>query len=88
MIIAFYKVGNSQKYERHTFDDISDKPEEIMAKLKRLKSDEVRMYSTEAYGYGQTRPYPNMADFEDDYNDEIIDGSGWWCIVIREKKEG
>ena len=88
MIIAFYKVANSQGYERHTFDAISDKPEEIMAKLKRLKSDEVRMYSTEAYGYGQTHPYPNMADFEDDYNDEIIDGSGWWCIVIREKKEG
>jgi len=34
------------------------------------------------YGYGK-EPGLNAADFEEDYNDEIIDGSDWWCIVIR-----
>ena len=83
MILAFYRVDNSLKYERHTFDDLYEQPNKILDMLKKLDDDEWRLYHTSVYGYGDVTPCPNMADFEDDYNDEILDG-GWWCVVIRD----
>ena len=78
MTIAFYKVSNSLNYDRHEFDNLYDQPELIKEMLERLPDEEVRMYVNE-YSF-QTR-LPSLADFEQDYNDEILDG-GWWCIVI------
>jgi hypothetical protein len=76
MTLAFYKVDNSLGYERHTFDDIYDKPERIKEKLFMLNDDELRCYDMST---------PETADeLVEDYNDEIIDGSGWWCIVIND----
>ena len=83
MKLAFYRVDNSCGFHRHSFDDIYDKPQEILETLSQLEDDELRIYDTSVYGYGKVQPAPNLADFEDDYNDEILDG-GWWCVVIRE----
>lgn len=84
MTIVFYKVKNSVGYGRHSFDDC-ESANEVREKLSKLPEDEVRFYDTEHYGYG-AEPAPNLADFEQDYNDEELDG-GWWCVVLNEKKE-
>lgn len=73
MLLAFYKVGNSLDYERHTFD-LFNNPQEIKDMLCGLSDDELRVYDTE-------NKYDLVA-FEDDYNNEILD-NGWWCITIR-----
>jgi hypothetical protein len=75
MTLAFYKVGNSKEYERHTFDMWCDKPQVIKEMLSELKDEELRMYNMD-----------NMYDvdfFQEDYNDEKLDG-GWWCVVIND----
>ena len=75
MILAFYKVDNSKNYERHTFDMWYDKPDVIKSMLSELSDEELRMYDME-----------NMYEvdfFQDDYNDEVLDG-GWWCVVIND----
>lgn len=75
MILAFYKVDNSKNYERHTFDYLYDKPEVIKKMLSELNDDELHCYDMD-----------NNVDrsiFEDDYNDEVLDG-GWWCVVIND----
>lgn len=81
MILAFYKVNNSKGYKRHTFDAYT--PETIMEMLNELKDDEVHFFDADHYGWG-AEPSPNLADFEEMYNDEDLDG-GWWCIVINTK---
>ena len=83
MILAFYKVDNSKKYERHTFDNY--RPETIKEMLDELDDDEVHFFDTEHYGWG-AEPSPNLADFEEMYNDEELD-EGWWCIVINLKSD-
>ena len=81
MKLAFYKVSNSKDYERHTFDYIYDKPQEILKMLRKLKSDEWIMYDlTET---SRSTMYPTLGDFEEDYNDEMLDG-GWWSVIIRD----
>lgn len=82
MTLAFYKVDNELGYGRHTFDDIADKPEQIKEMLSKLSDEELIIYDLNHYGYGNV-PSPNLADFETDYNDEVLDG-GWWCVVIKE----
>lgn len=75
MTLAFYKVGNSKGYERHTFDMWCDRPQVIKEMLFELKDDELHCYDMD-----------NNVDrsiFEDDYNDEVLDG-GWWCVVIND----
>ena len=75
MLLAFYSVGNSQDYERHTFDELYDEPEKIKEMLNKLGEDELRVYDIE-----------NKYDidlFQEDYNDEDLDG-GWWCVPIFE----
>lgn len=81
MLLAFYTVDNSQGYGRHTFDNLYDKPKKIKQKLSLLSDEELRIYDMNNYGYGNV-PSPNLADFENDYNDELLDG-GWWCVVIQ-----
>ena len=75
MTLAFYKVDNSKKYERHTFDMWCDRPQVIKEMLSELSDDELRIYDLD-----------NKFDsdyLQDDYNDEILDG-GWWCVVIND----
>ena len=75
MLLAFYKVDNSLGYERHSFDDIYDKPQEIKDMLCGLPDDELRVYDMD-------NSY-DVDDLKEDYNDEILD-NGWWCIVIND----
>ena len=84
MTIAFYKVDNSLNYERHEFDQFCDQPQEVLDMLQRLPDEEVKFYNTDQYSWQSKEP--SLADFEEDYNDEELDG-GWWCIVIQEPKE-
>lgn len=84
MTIAFYKVNNSLNYERHEFDQFCDQPQEVLDMLQRLPEDEVKFYDADKYSWQSKEP--SLADFEEDYNDEELDG-GWWCIVIQEPKE-
>lgn len=84
MTIAFYKVNNSLNYERHEFDQFCDQPQEVLDMLQRLPEDEVKFYDADKYSWQSETP--SLADFENDYNDEELDG-GWWCIVIQEPKE-
>ena len=80
MIIAFYKVDNSLNYERHSFDAMCDEPEKILEMLNKLPGEELKIYDANNYGYAH-RVQPNLVDFEEDYNDEELDG-GWWSIVF------
>lgn len=73
MTLAFYKVDNSQDYDRHTFDSIYDNPEKIKEMLSKLSDEELRMYDMDNKD--------DKEDFEDDYNDEVLDG-GWWLWIL------
>ena len=79
MILAFYKVSNSQNYERHTFDYYYDNGKKIEEMLSLLKDDEVKYYDLTKSEWSSRTPC--MTDFVEDYNDEELDG-GWWCVVI------
>ena len=83
MKLVFFAVNNSLELGRHSFDCVED-DSKVMETLSQLKEGEVRVYDMSHYGYGK-EPSPNAADFETDYNDEILDG-GWWCIVLNDKK--
>lgn len=75
MMLAFYKVGNSKNYDRHTFDVFCDRPQVIKEMLSELSDDELRIYDLD-----------NKFDsgfLQENYNDEILDG-GWWCIIIND----
>lgn len=84
MTIAFYKVDNSLNYERHEFDQFCDRPQEVLDMLQRLPEDEVKFYDADKYSWQSKEP--TLADFENDYNDEELDG-GWWCIIINDAKQ-
>ena len=78
MTLAFFKVDNSKNFNRQTFFNIYDKREAILQKLSQLKDEEWRTYDMSRYeGCGS----PNALDFQEEYNDEELDG-GWWCVVI------
>ena len=77
MILAFYRVDNSLKYERHTFDYIAEEPKKILEMLSKLDDEELRIYDMD--------DKYDVVDFEVDYNDEILDG-GWWCVAIMDNK--
>ena len=74
MTIAFYKVCNSQNYGRHEFDYIYDERKAIMEKLSKLGEEECRYYDMSTI--------KGACWFVEDYNDEIIDGKEWWCVII------
>lgn len=78
--LVFYPVDNELKFERHTFDAMTD--EEAWNELQKLEGARV---------YDMTRSDRNgqmldMGDFVEDYNDEELDG-GWWSIVLALPEE-
>lgn len=77
MTLAFFKVDNSLEYDRHTFDDICMQPSKVREMLDKLaeEGNEVRYYDLNVK--------EQVWDFQEDYNDEILDG-GWWCVTINE----
>lgn len=77
MLIAFYAVNNRLNYGRHEFDNIYDNPEEILERLSKLGDEELRIYDMSRI--------LDIYDFQEDYNDEMLDG-GWWCVVIGDTK--
>lgn len=79
MTIVFYRVDNALNYGRHEFDGLCDQPKEILDMLQKLPDDEVKIYNADEYHW-QTKE-PSLTDFEQDYNDEELDG-GWWVIVL------
>ena len=85
-ILAFYPVNNDLGWERHDFDCMDD---EKAFKVLWEHGDEVyaRFYDMESH-FGDRNtydlPYPmrDADDFEEDYNDEELDG-GWWCKTLH-----
>lgn len=80
MKLAFYLVDNSQEYDRHTFDNVYDNPQKIQELLDKLPPEEVRYYDINPSTHGIYRT-PDLLDFKEDYNDEVLDG-GWWVVLI------
>ena len=78
MYLAFYKVDNNKGYGRHAFDCFD--AEETLSALQELEEDEWHLYdlSTDSYS---TRTL-SLADLQEDYNDEELDG-GYWCVVLN-----
>lgn len=79
MTLAFYKIDNSQGYDRHTFDLLKREGLEGWQKIKemlsKLSDEELRMYNM--------RDTFDRMFLEDDYNGEELDG-GWWCVIIND----
>lgn len=71
--LVFYKVDNSQNYDRHTFDYIYDDGEKIGKMLGKLNDDELKCYNLSC---------DDLWYFVEDYNDEELDG-GWWSFVYE-----
>ena len=78
MKLGFYKLDNSLGYNRNTFDDFYDKPNEIEKMLQPLLNNDeaaiVNLEDTESVDY-----------FAEEYNDEIYD-LGWLCVVIHDEE--
>ena len=83
MILAFYKVANSQGYTRHTFDNVETRQEKIDM-LGKLRVDELHCYTLEEFGYGKLLS-PNIADLIDDINEDLLNDS--WVTVIEDDTE-
>lgn len=86
-ILVFWEVG-SYDVERHTLDNVSDidafdilwhKQDELNARFYNMDTSS---YSDPLGQYGIL----NASDFEEDYNNEMLDG-GQWTKVLRVNKE-
>lgn len=81
-ILVFWSVG-SYEIERHTLDDVSDEEAFDILWHKRFEL-EAHFYDIEYDGYD--RHMLNGSEFEQDYNDEILDG-GHWVKVLHLDEE-
>lgn len=76
-ILAFWSAG-SYDIERHTLDDVSD--EEAFDILWHKREElEAHFYDIEYDGYD--RHMLNGSEFEQDYNDELLDGGHWVKVL-------
>ena len=80
-ILAFWGVYNDD-IERHDLDNVSDIDAFRTLWGKREELD-VRFYSPES---DYTLPVLTASEFEDDYNNEELDG-GMWTKVMKVEKE-
>lgn len=75
-ILAFWSVDS--KIERHTLDEVSH--EEAFDILWHLRDEiEVHFYDIEYEGYDMHML--NGPEFEQDYNDELLDGGHWVKVL-------
>lgn len=81
-ILAFWSAG-SYDIERHTLDDVSDEEAFDILWHKRDELD-AQFYDIEYDGYD--RHMLNGSEFEQDYNDELLDG-GMWVKVLHIDEE-
>lgn len=87
-ILAFWEVG-SYDVERHTLDNVSD----VEAfDILWHKQDELnaRFYNMDTSSYSD--PYGqygilNASDFEEDYNDEYLDGEHWTKVMRIDEED-
>jgi len=78
MLLAFYKIDNSQEFSPDTFKDLE--PSEILDKLESLDEWEWRCYDISNKCSNQR--HPALDAFVEDYNNEELD-LGWWCVLIQ-----
>lgn len=81
-ILAFWEVG-SYEVERHTLDGVSAVEAFDILWHKRNELD-VRFYNMDTSSY--SNPFDqygilNASDFEEDYNDEYLDGEHWTKVI-------
>lgn len=82
-ILAFWKVGNGD-VERHTLDNVSH--EEAFDILWHKRDElEAKFYDVESFAlddaHGLHQYIGNADDFEEDYNDELLDGEHWVKVL-------
>ena len=76
MVLAFYSVNS--KFDRQAFDCYdTTKKEDCIAIFRKLSSERSFRY----YTMGLSKTQPDANSFENDYNDEMLDG-GLWVIVL------
>lgn len=81
-ILAFWEVG-SYDVERHTLDNVSDIEAFDILWHNRDILDAV-FYNMDTKSYSDPLGYygiRNASDFEDDYNDEFLDGEHWTKVL-------
>ena len=86
-ILVFWSVDN-ESVDRHTLDYVSDLDafDILWNRRDELKA---RFYNMDASSYGDPLGQYgilNASDFEEDYNDEMLDG-GKWTSIIRLDEE-
>lgn len=74
MVLAFYKVNNSQGYERDMFDKLWNKYDLVMEKLSLLNDGEFILYDMDKDSDRQ--------DLVNDYNEGTLD-SEWWVVQLE-----
>lgn len=84
IIIVFYPVSNPFDWGRDEFPCLDD--DMVFKKFwEEREALGVKFYnmSTKSYGdrFGQYG-FLNADEFEEDFNDEVLDDGGWWCKVL------
>lgn len=86
-ILAFWEVWNG--VERHTLDNVSDveafdilwhKRDELNVQFYDLGA---RLYNDSDWQHG----IGSLSDFEDDYNDEYLDGGHWTKVLFIDEED-
>lgn len=76
MVLAFYSVNS--KFDRQAFDCYdTTKKEDCIEIFKKLSGEKSFHY----YTMGLSKTQPDAYSFENNYNDEMLDG-GLWVIVL------
>lgn len=83
-ILVFWSVG-SYEIERHTLDNVSDLDAFDILWHKRDELD-ARFYDMTERRTGDFYLMGTPSDFEEDYNDEMLDG-GHWVKVLHLDEE-
>ena len=83
-ILVFWTAGNYE-VERHTLDEVSDLYAFDILWHKRDDLD-ARFYDMTKRSVGDFYYMGTSYDFEEDYNDEMLDG-GFWCKVLSVDEE-
>lgn len=75
MTLAFYSIDNEKRFDNHSFDAWSDRPQTIKEMLSALSDEDLRMYDMDNVF--------DVRNFQEDFNDDIIT-LGWFCVVIND----